>query len=134
MSRTISEDGSPSAFSLTLHATDVEGDTLTWSLAAPAAAHGVATASGNGASQVVGYTPAANFNGPDSFGVQVSDGHAGVDTILVNVTIDAYNDAPVNVVPGGQTTAEDTAIVFSGTKLISVSDPDVAETGGANYR
>ena len=134
ISRTISEDGSPTAFSLTLHATDVEGDTLTWSLAAPAATHGGATASGIGASQVISYTPSANFNGLDSFGVQVSDGNGGVDTILVNVTIDAYNDAPVNVVPGGQTTSEDTAIVFSGAKLISVSDPDVAETGGGQLQ
>ena len=133
ISRTISEDGIPTSFSLTLNATDVDGDTLTWSISS-GASHGTAGASGEGTSKAISYTPDTNSNGTDSFVVQVSDGHGGVDTILVNVNIDAYNDAPVNVVPGGQTTAEDTAIVFSGTKLISVSDPDVAETGGGQLQ
>ena len=57
---------------------------------------------------VVGYAPAANTNGSDSFVVQVSDGNGGTDTITVNVTIQAVNDAPtcqgVNL-----TTNEDTA-------------------------
>ncbi len=91
---TMSEDGSPTAFALTLHATDVEGDTLTWSIST-AALHGTATASGTGTSKAIGYTPAANFNGTDSFEVQVSDGKLGIDTIIVNVTIQAVNDAPV---------------------------------------
>ena len=44
---------------------------------------------------VVGYTPNDNYNGSDSFVVQVSDGNGGTDTITVNVTVTAINDAPV---------------------------------------
>ncbi|MGE5251429.1 MAG: hypothetical protein ACM3QS_14600, partial [Bacteroidota bacterium] len=52
---TMSEDGSPVPFSLTLHATDPNwGDTLSWSISTPPA-HGVATASGTGSSKTIGY-------------------------------------------------------------------------------
>ena len=91
----MSEDGLPTAFSLTLNATDVDlGDTLTWSISTPAA-NGTAGASGTGASKTITYTPAPNYNGPDSFVVQVSDGSSGTDTITVDVTVTAENDAPV---------------------------------------
>ena len=69
----MSEDSSPTAFSLTLNATDLDGNTLTWSISTPAG-HGTASASGTGLSKAIGYTPAANYNGSDSFVVQVSDG------------------------------------------------------------
>jgi len=90
---TMDEDGNPTAFSLTLNATDADGDTITWSISTPAA-NGNATASGTGASKAIGYTPNANHNGSDSFVVQVADGHGGTDTITVNVTINAINDPP----------------------------------------
>ena len=51
---TSDEDNSPTAFALTLHATDGDGDTLTWSVQTQAA-HGTATASGTGTSKVIGY-------------------------------------------------------------------------------
>ena len=92
---TMSEDGSPTPFSLTLHATDADaGDTLTWSISS-AASHGTATASGTGTSKAIAYSPTANYHGSDSFVVQVSDGHGGIDTVTVNVTIQAVNDSPV---------------------------------------
>ena len=90
----MSEDGSPTPFALTLHATDADaGDTLTWSLTTPAS-NGTASVSGTGTSQVVSYTPTANYNGPDSFVVQVSDGNGGADSITVNVTVQSVNDLP----------------------------------------
>jgi VCBS repeat-containing protein len=90
----MSEDGSPNPFSLTLHATDADaGDTLTWSLLTPAA-HGTAVAAGMGAELAVQYTPDANYHGADSFEVQVSDGNGGTDKITVNVVISPVNDAP----------------------------------------
>ena len=89
----MSEDSSPTPFSRTLNATDVEGDTLTWSILTPAS-NGTATASGTGTSKAIGYTPDLNYNGSDSFVVQVSDGSLS-DTITVNVNISAQNDAPV---------------------------------------
>lgn len=73
-------------FDLTLHASDVEGDTLTWSISSPAG-HGTAVANGTGESMVIGYTPVSGYTGVDNFVVQVEDGNGGVDTIVVNVTI-----------------------------------------------
>jgi len=90
---TMSEDNAPTAFSLTLHATDADGDALTWSISSQAA-HGTASVSGTGASKSIAYTPAVDYNGSDTFVVQVSDGQGGVDTITVNLTIQAVNDAP----------------------------------------
>ena len=83
---TMSEDGSPTAFSKTLNATDADGNTLTWSISTQAT-NGTASASGSGASKAITYAPNANYNGSDSFVVQVSDGLGGTDTITVNVTI-----------------------------------------------
>jgi PKD repeat protein len=93
---TMDEDGAPTAFARTLNATDAEGDTLTWSISS-APGHGSASASGTGGSKVIGYIPTADYNGPDSFVVQVADGRAGPDTITVNVTIQPVNDAPTAV-------------------------------------
>jgi hypothetical protein len=94
---TMDEDGSPTAWSLTLNATDADGDTLTWSILT-LATHGTATASGTGTSKAIGYTPTANYNGSDSFVVQVSDGYGGTDDIAVNITVNPRNDPPVNTV------------------------------------
>ena len=113
----MSEDGSPTAFSLTLNASDIDGDTLTWSVANDAS-HGSASASGIGSSISVGYTPDVNYNGSDSFVVRVSDGKGGVDTVTVNVDVTAVNDAPVANAQS-VTTAEDTA------KAITLTGSDV---------
>ena len=92
----MSGNSTPTAFNLTLHATDANtGDILTWSILTPAT-HGTATASGTGASKAITYNPAANYLGADSFTVQVSDGDL-VDTITVNVTINGTRFAS----PGG---------------------------------
>ncbi|WP_420629758.1 Ig-like domain-containing protein [Candidatus Leptofilum sp.] len=87
------EDASPTAFSLTLNATDGDGDTITWSIQSQGTI-GTASASGTGASKAIGYTPNANMNGSDSFVVRVSDGRGGMDDITVNVTINEQNDDP----------------------------------------
>ena len=91
----ISEDSSPTPFSLTLHATDADNDTLSWEISSPAL-HGTATASGTGNEKVIGYTPNTDYNGFDSFTVRSSDGLGGTDTIQVIVTVNAVNDKPVN--------------------------------------
>ena len=79
--------------SVTLNATDVEGDTINWSIGSQAS-DGTAVVSGTGTSQTVNYTPAADFNGTDSFVVAIDDG-TDTDSIIVNVTVVAANDAPV---------------------------------------
>ncbi|MGE5250485.1 MAG: BMP family ABC transporter substrate-binding protein [Bacteroidota bacterium] len=82
----IGKNGTPYAFSLTLHATDPDGDPLTWYLYwVPS--HGDATASGTGPSQVVTYTPNTGYAGDDSFIVRVTDANDQTDSITVNVTV-----------------------------------------------
>ncbi|MFP6789806.1 MAG: Ig-like domain-containing protein, partial [Thalassolituus sp.] len=80
---------------LVLNATDADTDAanITWSIAS-AASNGTANVSGTGLSQTVSYSPNADFNGSDSFTVSISDGSL-TDTITVNVTVNAVNDAPV---------------------------------------
>ncbi len=90
---TMSEDGSPNAFVLVLHATDADSATLAWSVATQAG-HGTAAVSAGGLSTAVTYVPASNWNGSDTFVVQVSDGVLS-DSIAVTVTVQAVNDAPV---------------------------------------
>ena len=113
---TMDEDSSPIAFSLTLNATDDDGDTLIWSILT-AAAKGIAeVTTGTGNSQDIAYTPNPNYNGNDSFAVQVDDGLGGTDTITVIVTINPVNDPPVAV--------DDTATLSEGGTL-NVAAPGV---------
>ncbi|MFZ5866870.1 MAG: hypothetical protein ACOYXY_13385 [Thermodesulfobacteriota bacterium] len=72
-----------------------------------------------------------DYNGADSLQYVVidlsgSEGVAPADAGTVGITVNAVNDAPVNVVPGPQTVNEDTALVFSSgnNNLIAVSDVD----------
>jgi VCBS repeat-containing protein len=66
-------------------------------------------------------TLTVNDNGNTGVGLPLSSS----DTATINIT--AVNDAPVNGKPGAQTTAEDTAKVFSTANgnAISISDVDV---------
>lgn len=112
----MSEDGNPTPFAVSIDAVDPEGATMTWSLSG-SPAHGNASVSGTGAYPTVNFTPSVNFNGADSFVVQVSDGSL-TDTITVNLTIQPVNDTPV---ANGQSvsTAENTA------KAITLSGSDI---------
>ncbi|MEW6982225.1 tandem-95 repeat protein [Colwelliaceae bacterium 6471] len=107
----VSEDGNGS---ITLNATDGNGDTITWSISTPAA-NGTASASGTGASKAVSYTPLGNFNGADSFVVQVSDGKGGSDNLTVNVTVNPVNDLPTGTVNISGTAKEGETLTASNT-------------------
>ena len=92
----MSSNGTPTAFALTLHATDANaGDTLTWSILSQAS-HGAASSSGTGSSKSIAYTPTQDYKGPDSFTVQVADGNGGTDSITVDVNVLSYH-APIAV-------------------------------------
>ena len=83
------------------HATDVghgraaptsDGDTLTYTkVAGPS--HGTARSTLNDGACT--YTPAANYNGPDSFTFKANDGTVDSNIATVSITVTAVNDAPV---------------------------------------
>ena len=74
----------------TATASDIDGDTLTYSVSG-AAANGTATVNASGA---VTYTPNAGYVGPDSFTLTVSDGKGGTDTLAYAVNVNTTNVAP----------------------------------------
>ena len=101
--QTVNEDSSVT-FSMT--ASDPDGLTsrLTWSVLSSPSNGNVSGISGTGGSKSVTYTPAANFNGSDSFQVRVTgEGNLTSDR-TVSVTVNAVNDTPTLSVPGAQTT------------------------------
>ncbi|WP_157076145.1 beta strand repeat-containing protein, partial [Legionella quateirensis] len=89
-----------------------------------AVANGTVLLNANG---TLSFTPAANYNGSTSFTYTVTSGGV-TETATVNVTVNPVNDAPINSVPGAQTTNEDTAQVFSSANgnAISLTDIDSA--------
>ncbi len=82
---TMDENGIPRKFSLTLNASDPDGDMLTWNMVS-LPENGAADASGTGNSQTVSYVPDPDYSGKDQFEVRVSDGEFS-DTIMVYVSI-----------------------------------------------
>jgi len=100
---------------VTLTATDADGNALTYNVVTPPA-HG--TLSGTGASR--SYTPAANFNGSDSFTFTANDGIATSNVATVSITVNPVNDAPDAVNDSAQTPV-DTPL----TLAVLANDKDV---------
>ncbi|MEZ5926738.1 MAG: tandem-95 repeat protein [Hyphomicrobiaceae bacterium] len=104
----------------TVVATDVDGDTLSYSVPATgtgAPAHGTVSINSAGAYT---YTPNLNFNGSDTFTVTVDDGNGGTAQQVVTVTVNAVNDAPVTAATSTTSGNEDTTITGS----VSATDVD----------
>ena len=102
------------ATSITLSATDIENDPLTFSIV-NGPQHG--TLSGSGATRT--YTPAANYFGPDSFTFTVNDGTLDSNVATVTIDVTPVNDAPL-ANDQSVTTAEDAALAIN----LSASDID----------
>nr|MBA2564658.1 tandem-95 repeat protein [Gemmatimonadota bacterium] len=109
---------------VTANDSDRDGDALTVTSCGNAS-HGTVTRSGT---TNCTYSPAANYNGPDSYTYAVGDGKGGSDNATVSVTVVPVNDppetridtpvAPLTTIQVGQTVA------FAGT----ASDPDGSGT------
>ena len=98
---------------VTLSATDVEGQELTYTVVS-GPAHGVL----GGSAPNLTYTPHANFNGPDSFTFKANDG--SVDSAVATVSIGV---APVNDVPVAN--AQSVATNEDSAKAVTLSGSDV---------
>ena len=70
---------------------DVDGDTLTYSIGSTVT-HGTVTIDAN--TGVYQYQPNDNYFGPDSFTVVVTDGRGGSTTVTVPVVVTPVNDLP----------------------------------------
>ncbi|MEZ9568108.1 VCBS domain-containing protein [Vibrio splendidus] len=114
--QTVTEDGSKT---ITFHATDIDTtDTLTPSVSAT---HGSASLNAQG--EIV-FTPDANYNGPATVVLSVTDGHTTTSQ-TINVDVTPANDAPVinPIVPVNAT--EDGAVV---TGQLTSTDIDTGDT------
>ena len=99
---------------VTLAGTDVDiDDDLIFAIGAQPG-HGTVSLVGDQAT----YTPAANYNGPDSFTFTLSDGTVTSPAATVSIAVTAVNDAPAATAQT-VTTAEDTA------KVVTVAGTDV---------
>ncbi|MFC1672119.1 Ig-like domain-containing protein, partial [Planctomycetota bacterium] len=83
----ITDEDTPIALALT--ATDPDDDAVTCAVTA-GPAHGTLS----GVAPDVTYTPAADFNGLDTFTYTVDDGNGGTDTAAVTITVNPVNDEP----------------------------------------
>jgi VCBS repeat-containing protein/predicted outer membrane repeat protein len=99
--------------------TDVDGDALSAVLVS-GPAHGTLTLNSNGGFT---YTPAANFNGADSFTYKANDGQLDSNVATVNITVSPVNDAPV-ANNDSYSTAEDTPLT-SQVPGVLANDTDV---------
>jgi autotransporter-associated beta strand protein len=134
------------AVGITLTATDVDGDDLTYSIVSQPANGAL-----SGAAPNVTFTPAPDFNGITSFSFRANDGTVNSNIATVSITVTPVNDAPVanNQIV---TTDEDTALPITLTATdvdggelsysivsqpangtLSGTAPDVTYTPAANY-
>ena len=98
---------------VTLTATDVDGDTLNYTVTT-APTHGTLT----GTAPNLTYLPATNYNGSDSFWFRANDGSSNSALVVISITVNAANDLPL-ASSQSVTTVEDTAkpITLAGTDV-----------------
>jgi len=109
---TVEQDSGANTINVLANDSDVEGNTLTITSAAPMATNGTVSCSASDCT----YTPNGGFDGNDSFDYAIADGNGGTDSATVNVEV-----TPAGPGPGGGTfTAEICA------KTGSVTMPDGA--------
>jgi hypothetical protein len=136
--QTVNEDTSTGALSFTIN--DVDNDPATLQLTATSSDTGVIPNSkvvlgGSGKNRTVTVSPADNLSGKSTITISVSDGALQASTSFT-VTVNSVNDAPVNSVPGLQSTTEDNSdepLVFSATNSNRITISDV-DAGNADVR
>ena len=85
------------------------------------------------------FDPNANYNGPASVQIATNDlgnsgsGGAQITNSTVNIDLGAVNDAPVQSVPGSQSTAQNAPLVFSSGTGNAITLADI-DAGGGDLR
>jgi VCBS repeat-containing protein len=109
--------------------TDPEGDTLAVTGIDASATTGVVTLNPDG---TVGYDPGSGFNalgqgeeGTDSFAYTLDDGHGGIASGTVSVTVTGLNDVPMATLDSASTNEDETATL---DVLAGASDPDTGDS------
>jgi hypothetical protein len=113
---------------ITLTASDVEGNPLTYTLIAPPTSGTL-----SGTAPNVTYTPAANFSGGDSFTFVANDGTLDSNVATITISVTPVNDAPAAFAQS-TSTAEDaaTGITLTGSDVDSGSVTFAIVTPPAN--
>src|SRR5205814_2753176 len=80
------------------------------------------------------YTPATDYNGPDSFTYKANDGTDDGNTVTVTLNVTAVNDAPVVDLNGTGTAGIDTTAAFTEDSPAASVAPaaDVSDVDNAN--
>src|SRR5207249_4345054 len=92
---------------------DLDGDALT-AMVVTGPTHGSLTLNSDGSFT---YTPAANYNGPDSFTYRASDGSASA-TATASITVRPVNDRPISA-DDTYATDEDTALIIAAPGVLA---------------
>lgn len=87
------DEDTPTALTITVNGTDIDGDDLTYSLSS-GVSHGTLDCANIDVDQTCTYLPDADFNGNDSFTFSVDDGNGETDTATVTIPVNPANDAP----------------------------------------
>ncbi len=122
-SLTTSED-SAKTLDVLANDTDPDGDTVSVMEATNGAHGAVACEAG-----LCTYTPAADFNGADSFSYTIADGRGGSSSGAVSVTVTPVNDAPVAGADSFATDEESALVVAAPGLLANDTDVDTAAAG-----
>ncbi|TMQ06211.1 MAG: tandem-95 repeat protein, partial [Deltaproteobacteria bacterium] len=110
------DEDSPVTVDVVANDSDVDGDALAIASITQPAHGSAAIADGHH----VTYTPAANYNGADSFSYTIDDGHGAQATAAVALAIAPVNDAPVAAADAASTD-EDTSITVD----VVANDADI---------
>lgn len=109
--------GEDVAVGVTLSGSDPDGDALTYQVTI-SPGHGALS----GSAPNLTYTPATNFNGPDSFAFVVNDGFVSSAEAAVSITVNPVNDAP---------TANNQAVSVTQNTAVAITLTGADVEGGA---
>jgi surface protein len=117
---TVAEDSGTISIDVLVNDTDEDNDTLQIKAGSVTAPNhgGIAVINGN----KIDYTPAANFNGTESFDYIVNDGRTDGNKVTVTVMVTPVNDAPV--AEADSVTVDETSSTISIDVLANDTDVD----------